>query len=119
MLKLEQYQKLKKGDQIRYSKDIYTVHGHEEFASHRECKLISDSGAVLHNGIYIIHLMAFHGSVDLVGGTTPQKEARIAAPALALDVVAVAEKLSVEVAKPLISDADSSLLALYLAAERV
>lgn len=119
MLKLEQYQKLKKGDQIRYSKDIYTVHGHEEFASHRECKLISNSGAVLHNGIYIIHLMAFHGSVDLVDGATAHNEAVVPAPALTLDAVVVDVKLTAAASKPLISAADSSLLALYLAAERI
>lgn len=119
MLKLEQYQKLKTGDQIRFSKDIYTVHGHEDFGTHRECKLISDDGAVLHNGIYIIHLMAFHGSVDLFDGATSHKEAEISASTPALDVVVVAEKLTEAVVKPAISDADSSLISLYLAAERI
>lgn len=118
MLKIEQYQKLKAGDQIRYAKEIYTVHGHEDFGTHRECKLITDNGLVLHNGIYITHLMAYHGSIDIeptvLSGVAG---ASILPPAtLASNVI---ENPLVEPKTPLMPERDEKLLRLYQLAELV
>lgn len=116
MLKLEQYQKLKLGDQIRYSKEIYTVKGHEDFGTHRECKLVSDEGLVLHNGIYIIHLMAYHGAVDVDTTLIPdQSDERATQPLINL----LPEMNARVPEKALMTEHDQALLSLYRDAEAV
>lgn len=119
MLKIEQYEKLKAGDQIRYAKEIYTVHGHEDFGTHRECKLVTDNGLELHNGIYITHLMAYHGSVDIEPAVVAKGGvgASIFPPAaLASNEI---EKPLVEPKAPMMSERDERLLRLYQAAELI
>lgn len=65
MLTLNQYLKLELGDQIRFSKGVFTVEDHVDQGTHVECVLVSDDGVKLHNGIYITHLMAYHGQVEV------------------------------------------------------
>lgn len=116
MLKLEQYQKLKLGDQVRYSKEIYTCKGHEDFETHRECKLVSDDGLVLHNGIYIIHLMAYHGAVDVDTTSISASSNERETPPL----VNLLPELSVSVPeKVLMPEHDQALFSLYWDAEAV
>lgn len=119
MLKIEQYQKLKAGDQIRYAKGVYTVHGHEDFGTHRECKLISDEGDVLHNGIYITHLMAYHGSVDVEPSASPQAGVDVSALPLASLTPSVIVEPVADLGEPSMTESESRLLSIYLAAELI
>jgi hypothetical protein len=128
MLRLEQYQKLKLGDQIRFSKDVYTVKGHQDFGSHVECKLVSDEGVELHNGIYVTHLMAYHGAVemshDAAINRAPSPEAAFNPPKDADSLRALI--VSLMPAEPEngltptpMSKVDQDMLSLYLKAEMI
>lgn len=65
MLTVDQYLNLGPGSQVRLFKEIYTVTGLSDLGTHLERVLTSDSGSVLRFGIYLVHLMAYHGHVDL------------------------------------------------------
>lgn len=112
MLNVDQYQKLKVGDQIRFSRDLFTVKGHEHHDSHTECLLVSDEGVPLHNGIYVTHLMAFHGSVDLA--PVSPKNPETSAP-----IMVVSTQLNKVPEKPVLSDKDEAILRFYQKAEAI
>jgi hypothetical protein len=65
MLTLNQYLKLQRGDQVRLYREVYTVNELVDEGTHVERVLVSESGDVVKNGVYIVHLMVFHGSTDL------------------------------------------------------
>lgn len=65
MLTLGQYLKLQRGDQVRLYREVYTVDALVDEGTHIERTLVSESGEVVKNAIYLVHLMAYHGSVDV------------------------------------------------------
>jgi hypothetical protein len=65
MLTLDQYLKLQRGDQVRLYREVYTVDSLVDEGTHVERILVSESGDIKKNAIYLVHLMAYHGSVDV------------------------------------------------------
>jgi hypothetical protein len=72
MLTLGQYLKLQRGDQIRLYREVFTVDSLVDEGTHIERTLVSDSGTVVKNAIYLVHLMAYHGSVDVPEASSSQ-----------------------------------------------
>lgn len=115
MLKIEQYQKLKRGDQIRFSKEVYTVRGHQDFGTYVECTLVSDEGVKLYNGIYITHLMAFNGSVELIEPGDSEASVRL----VTVETKSAEKQFALEPKIPTMTEVDALVLDLYLRAERI
>jgi hypothetical protein len=104
MLTLNQYLKLQRGDQVRLYREVYTVNELVDEGTHVERVLVSESGDVVKNGVYIVHLMVYHGSTDM-----PEKQT---API-------VFDQPATMPAKAAMSSHDEALLAAYERSELI